>query len=259
MEAPRRRRQRTAVLFLALVPTATATPSAPSLSLADAFNAVLTSGTTAGSDARLCAQSVVSQLAPSVAAAASSSWVGGGGALAPALDLAVSSDTCSSCLSAHHSCPIAVSSDGRSLDYQPVPWTWKWRCRAATSSHSTPVTLGPGQPQAHLTPCRLQSSIALILIIALPAVAAGALFGITTACFLRRRRRMKQQQEAQLPQDQQQQLPAFTSVMVDATGGAGPAMGLPVLFSSPQGGQTRGMSILPITPPRSQLQGKVVS
>ena len=257
MEAPRRRRQAGAVLLLSLVGASSSTQTSP-LSLPDAFNAVVTSGTTAGSDAGLCAQSVVSQLAPSVAAAASSSWLGGGGAPAAALDLAVSSDTCSSCLSAHHSCPIGVSADGRSLDYQPVPWTWKWRCRAATSSHSAPVTLGPGQPQAHLTPCRLQSSIALILIIALPAVAAGALFGVTTACFLRRRRRMKQQQEAQLPQDQQQQLPAFTSVMVDATGGAGPAMGLPVLFSSPQGGQTRCMAILPITPPQ-QLQGKVVS
>jgi hypothetical protein len=226
------------------------------VSLNDAFAAVLLAGTTPSSDAGLCAQSVVAQLAPAVAAAANSSRLGGGAGAS--LDLAVSSATCSSCLSAHHSCPTGVAADGRSLNYQPVPWTWKWRCRAATSSHAAPVTLGPGQPQAHLTPCRMQSSVALILIIALPAVGAGVLFGVATAFFLRRRRRMKHQQEATLLEDQQQQVPAFTSVMVDATAGQPkPAMGLLVMYPTPQGGQTRGIPILPTTPP--PLQGKAAT
>jgi hypothetical protein len=228
-----------------------ASPPPVPVSLPDAFAAVLLAGTTPSSDAGLCAQSVVAQLAPAVAAAANSSRLGvGAGA---SLDLAVSSSTCSSCLSAHHSCPTGVAADGRSLNYQPVPWTWKWRCRAATSSHAAPVTLGPGQPQAHLTPCRMQSSVALILIIALPAVGAGVLFGVATAYFLRRRRRMKQQ-EATLLQDQQQQVPACTSVMVDATPGS--VMGLPMMYP-PQGGQTKGKPILPMTPP--PLQGKAAT
>lgn len=262
MEGTRRRRQRTGVLFLlGCGQLASGAQTSSPVLLPDAFNAVLLSGTTPGSDKGQCAQSVVNQLAPTVAAAAASnSWLGVGGTTTLPLDVAVSSNTCSSCLQDYHSCPTGVSAGGRSLDYQPVPWTWKWRCRAATASHAELLNLGPGQPAAHLTPCRLQSSVALILVIVLPAVAAGVLCGFSTACLLRRRRRLKLQQGA--PQGQLQQVPSFTTVVVDATHGGyapeGPgqqAMGLPVFPIQTQGGQTRGMATLPVTPPPTKEKG----